>query len=193
MYSLFNQNNRFNKKNTLLITVFIISLMITAAGCQTVGNNNDHNIESPDAVLHVIIYGKVDSLSTKKVSNKYVLFIPHRYQCTDSTGLSDAVLHWAARAHISPLGKFYIHYTFPPKLLPGKPQCITASVVSYDVPKASTPREYVEYDSLLAGPKKLGNDFVSHFRGPTKANPNPTSYDTVRVDFTLPDSSKFSK
>jgi hypothetical protein len=176
-----------------------IMLLLALAGCQANFNGEKTKKrppETPTAVDKVIIYGKVDSiplnefkvvnLKTGKPQDKgggqiagmVVAIVPHSHPCSDSTGRSDAVRSRIEGFRIMKSSKnsgtYRGIYFDPHELDP----CNTIFVAAYD--SGRTDQELLQYSRILAGPKKLGKDFGSHFH-------YHSPYDSVRIDFTVGD------
>jgi hypothetical protein len=178
----------------------VLTLLFIFAACQ--GNFKDSNNEippAPPAMLHLIVYGKLHNIAPPQKLNpnqKYlsegiaVLFMPHRYPCSDSTSSNDAIrTHLNAQGIITISRTYSMNLTYPLMNLTNKAwkegnPCFTASVITIDTTKKHP--IYNGYYRILAGPKKLGAAFDSHLH-------RKRPYDSVRVDFTLPDSSKYIK
>lgn len=167
------------------IAFLIILLIGTVVACKTTNSKT----EGP-TVLHLIVYGKVDSISAQNINISDVLFIPYHSSCRgegDSTiENSGAWIHDIGYTYIKNSGTYkdtlmlkiynHAHGGDPAPRLP-LPSCFKAFVALNDA-VFSNPFSYVR---LLAGPKKLGRDFIQHFR----AKP---PYDSVRIDFVVHDS-----
>jgi hypothetical protein len=202
MYSPFNKNNRFvfNKKTTLSLTALIIVVVLGVAACQTTSDSGE-NFLRPPGPFRAYIYGKIDSIAVNDTNHVALLIIKNKDKCTDSlhVGCIKSV-KWIDKSggYSLPLYSYGDLHGYPvPDSLKGDSSGFDTSfnvaltsyksldgLVTKTVSQTNIDFDAMikRYDGFLLKPKEFNINF--HLHAP---------YDSVRVDFTLPDSSKFSR
>lgn len=180
-----------NSKSSLITFFLFSTIACILISCQSSVNMDGGRPTT--SVGQVYVYGTVDSIPLDEyeiVEGQFtgisVAIIPHKYPCSDSTGSNDAITNQDEFMIIKKSGTykriFFAVIDQNHKNVWGYTPCYTAFVAEYD----DGVTDLLDYNRILAGPKKLGKDFRSHI------NPNirDAHLDSFRIDFVVQDSAK---
>jgi hypothetical protein len=163
-------------------------LLLTLAGCQANLNGEKTKKrppETPTRPFWAIMHGKIHLTSAISAKNKYIITINN---CTDTDSMPLTGLVGVRRL----FNLMYNQSEYRMRLHSAvykDSACVTTGIVyfknfdSLAHATFATSKDFIKgIDSVLSGPKKFNIDFHTY-----------PPFDTARVDFTLPDSSKVSK